>query len=299
MKHPHDMVLTAIRAGRLIQAAGVADIACYVRSQFQSDGGCRGRSPASDLYYTVFGLACLTALGCPVSEASVGHYLESIGEGAALDFVHLASGARCWAALSDPASADRGRAFLRRMEAYRARDGGYHHLEKEAAHGTVYGGFLACLAYEEAGDKLPGPDALLRSIRLLRTEDGGYANTAGLSLSSTTATSAALLLQLGISGTVEAAAVKALHACESQTGGYLAFAGAPGPDLLSTATALYALRQVGSFPVSAKPHEAFIESLWAENGGFCGHPADPTTDCEYTFYALLALGACVESGKGL
>jgi hypothetical protein len=291
------MVLTAARAGRLMQSAGKDEIVRYVRSQLQSDGGFCGRAPASDLYYTVFGLACLAALSCPVPEALVLRYLEAIGEGSALDFVHLASGARCWAALSSPASAGRGRAFLHRMEAYRSRDGGYHHLEKEAAQGTVYGGFLAFLAYEETGEQLPGPDALLTSIRVLRTEDGGYANAAGLSLSSTTATSAALLLQHWIAGAVEEASVQALHACACTTGGFLAFAGAPGPDLLSTATALYALRLAGAPPASTAPHEAFVESLWADNGGFCGHPADPVTDCEYTFYALLALGACAGSGK--
>ena len=31
----------------------------------------------------------------------------------------------------------------------------------------------------------------------------------------------------------------------------------------------------------------------AGNGGFAGTPADPVADCEYTFYALLALGCCV------
>lgn len=296
MKRPHDMVLTAARASLLMQAGGMADIVRYVQGQLQADGGFCGRSPASDLYYTVFGLASLAALNRPLPAASVSRYLETMRDGAALDFVHLASGARCWAAVAGPESVSRGRAFLRRMEAYRTHDGGYHHLEKAAAQGTVYGGFLAFLAYGELGEAMPKPERLLADIRSLQTEDGGYANAAGLAMSSTTATSAALLLQQWIGGKVEAEAVVALEACECKSGGYLAFAGAPGPDLLSTATALYALRQAGHPPVSASPHETFIESLWSGNGGFCGHPADPATDCEYTFYALLALGACVGPG---
>lgn len=293
MRRPHRMLLTATRAGMLIQPTGMADIARYVQSQLHADGGFRGRSLESDLYYTVFGMACLNVLGKPLQESANLCYLNAINDQTPLDFVHLASAARCWAALSDPTATARGRTFLRRMEAYRALDGGYHHLESRTTQGTVYGGFLAYLAYEEIGDAIPQPGALLASIRSLHTGDGGYANAAGVALSTTTATSAALLLQKWIEEKTEEASVRALAACECKSGGYLAFAGAPGPDLLSTATTLYALREAGYPPASMTPHEEFIASLWADNGGFCGHSADPTTDCEYTFYALLALGACV------
>ena len=34
----------------------------------------------------------------------------------------------------------------------------------------------------------------------------------------------------------------------------------------------------------------FVDSLWTNRGGFFGTWADDTVDCEYTFYALLALG---------
>lgn len=295
MKRPHNMLLTATCARALIQPDGLADIARYVQGQIQTDGGFRGRSPASDLYYTVFGMACFKVLSRPFPESATLRYLDAISDTpTALDFVHLASAARCWAALSDPTAPARGRDLLRRMEAFRAQDGGYHHLEARATQGTVYGGFLAYLAYEELGEPLPHPAALLTSVRALQTGDGGYANTAGVALSTTTATSAALLLQKWITGEVEAPVIHALATCECSSGGYLAFAGAPGPDLLSTATTLYALREAGHSPASTTPHEEFVASLWSDNGGFCGHAADPTTDCEYTFYALLALGACVQ-----
>lgn len=289
---PQGMMLTAIRADRLVQPAGLADIARYIQGQINTDGGFRGRSPESDLYYTVFGLACLSSLGSPSSISATLHYLETIHETAPLDFVHLASAARCWAALPDPGSTNRGRPFLRRLEAFRTQDGGYHHLESRAEQGTVYGGFLAYLAYEELREPLPHPDALLTSIRALRTADGGYANTPHMVLSTTTATAAALLLHKWIGGAPDPTSIQTLRACECSSGGFLAFTGAPGPDLLSTATSLYALREAGQPPATTAPHEEFVASLWAPNGGFHGHPADPQTDCEYTFYALLALGAC-------
>ena len=34
----------------------------------------------------------------------------------------------------------------------------------------------------------------------------------------------------------------------------------------------------------------FIDSLWTNSGGFYGSWGDDLQDCEYTFYALLALG---------
>jgi hypothetical protein len=292
MNHPYDMVLTANRAKEWLQPAGKDEIEHYILSRLNPDGGFCGRSSTSDLYYTVFGLASLTALNSSLPEEPLRLFLASAGDGTTLDFVHLASAARCWAVLAESPDDGPGRSFLQRMEAFRSQDGGYHHLERQALHGTVYGSFLAFMAYEETGVAMPASETLLTGLQSLRTADGGYANAAGMALSTTTAAAATLLLQQWILEKTEPPALRALQSCECPTGGYLPFPGAPGPDLLSTATALYALRQAGQPTTSPLPHGEFIESLWCDNGGFCGHPADLTTDCEYTFYALLALGAC-------
>ena len=34
----------------------------------------------------------------------------------------------------------------------------------------------------------------------------------------------------------------------------------------------------------------FIDTLWMNEGGFCGSWLDQALDCEYTYYGLLALG---------
>ncbi len=63
------------------------------------------------------------------------------------------------------------------------------------------------------------------------------------------------------------------------------------PDLLSTATALHALAGLEtSLDSIREPCLDFLDSLWDNAGGFHGHWADDTLDCEYTFYGLLALG---------
>ena len=38
----------------------------------------------------------------------------------------------------------------------------------------------------------------------------------------------------------------------------------------------------------------FIIDHWHENGGFTGTLVDECTDCEYTFYAVMALGALAD-----
>ena len=63
------------------------------------------------------------------------------------------------------------------------------------------------------------------------------------------------------------------------------------PDLLSTATALHALSGLHADLESIKePCLDFIDSLWTNRGTFYGTWDEETADCEYTYYALLALG---------
>lgn len=293
MKQAHDMVRTAARAAAGLQPEGADEIALFLRGQQNPDGGFRGRSGASDLYYTVFGLSALAALGRAVPEDEVRRYLALVGEPDCLDFVHLASAIRCRCAMSGEGDIARARQLLPRLEEYRSGDGGYHHLQRQAACGTVYGGFLAHLTYSETGGAMPRAGDLLQGLQSLRTPDGGYANVAEVKAATTPATAAAILLQHWIGSGCDEAAIAAILACEDRRGGVLAFPGAPGPDLLSTATAFFALRIVGGRPRNVGASLAFVEGLWSEDGGFRGHGADPVADCEYTFYALLALGACM------
>jgi hypothetical protein len=284
------MIRTASRSSLLLHEEGRNAILQFLQTQRNPDGGFRGRTPASDLYYTVFGLSCLLALNNPLPISDADRFLAAT-DCDTLDFVHLAAAARCLSLMALSAAPRLAMPFLRRMEIYRAQDGGYHHQSVKASTGTVYGSFLACLAYQEVGVNMPYPERLLPALVPLRTPDGGFANAAGIAQSTATATSAAILLQQWLSDKInDDAAIAALQRGAAPSGGYFAFAGAPNPDLLSTATCLYALRSSGHPPAANSLHENFIESLWHENGGFCGQADDYHPDVEYTFYALLALG---------
>jgi len=293
----------------LLQAAGrvratrpdvAARAAAFVRACACPGGGFADRSGRADLYYTVFGLQTLAACEPDNSRADDSNdsraYLARF-DPADLDFVHLCCLARCRALLSDAPSAEVRESLPARLETFRAADGGYSHMPG-AAHGTAYGAFLALGAWEDAGARLPDVDRLAESLARLRAADGGYANVPGAETGLVPSTAAAVVTLAALGRTVDDATVEWLLAQQRPTGGWPAAPAVPTADLLSTATALHALAAAGgSLEETARAAaRAFVESLAEEAtgssgpAGFRGHPAERRADCEYTFYALLALG---------
>jgi hypothetical protein len=265
-------------------------VSAFLRAHVNPDGGFQDRAGASDLYYTVFGLDALIALQEPLPVDETAAYLNGFGDGAGLDLVHLACLARAWAALrrhADPLLAD---PLLARIEACR-HDGGGYATTPDASHGSAYGAFLAMGAYQDLGRALPEPARLVKSLERLRAADGSYANHPGLKSGVTTATAAAVLVLRHLDDTLDrTAGLWLLDRCHAR-GGFFASSTTPVPDLLSTATALHALSAL-HVPIAGlrDPCLDFVDSLWTNRGGFFGTWADDTADCEYTFYALLALG---------
>ena len=257
---------------------------------FNPDGGARGRSDESDLYYTVFALEGLAAMRAdPPLEAVLG-YLGRFDGGADLDFVHRACLARCWAAVPngnlDARTADR---ILQGIEANRCTNGGYGPMPG-SPQGTAYHCFLALGAYQDLGRELPDPDGVCNCLDALQTGDGGYANERGLSVGTTPATAAAVTLLRHLGRPVPPATGDWLAARRHERGGFLAMPQAPIPDLLSTATAVHALAGLGAHLETHKePCLDFVDSLWTGRA-FTGHWCDEVEDCEYTYYGLLTLG---------
>ena len=267
--------------------------------QFAADGGGMDREGRADLYYTIFSLAGLDAVGSgPIGywQSTIGNrllpWLASFGDGAALDFVHLGALARCRAAMGlEKMPAGLADTLLARIEAFRSRDGGYD-SDADSAHGNAYGCFVALGAYQDLRREMPEPLRMVQCLKFLETPDGAWANARGLATGSTNATAAAVavLHQLGMP--VNAGAGDWLLARAHPQGGFLAMPDAPIPDLLSTATALHALACLErDVPASIRERCLdFIDTLWSAEGGFHGHWADDHLDAEYTFYGLLALG---------
>ena len=80
-----------------------------------------------------------------------------------------------------------------------------------------------------------------------------------------------------------------LRDTQDETGGFKAGRGAPVPDILSTATTLFLMGCYDIRPV--RPVHDFIEAHWLDSGGFSATLLEDSSDVEYVFYGLLALGA--------
>ena len=262
----------------------------FVQSQIHDDGGMMNRAGDSDLYYTVFGLESLIALRAPLPEERVRTYLQRFGDGEALDFVHRCCLARCWACLDRQGLApETGQALAQRIEHCRSDDGGYA-AEPSAARGTVYHSFLAVGAYQDLELPVPNPGGLAYSAMQLRTDDGGFANEPGMTIGTTPATAAGVTLLRHLDQPVPPEAGDWLMDRFHPAGGFVAVPKLDIPDLLSTATTLHALSGMQySFDDIKERCLDYLDTLWTGTT-FCGNWTDDDQDCEYTYYALLALG---------
>jgi len=283
-----DMLQTAARATD--QLAGRSrSIGRFVRGCLNDDGGYRGRSSDSDLYFTVFAVSCLKALGSPVPGQTV-EYLRSFAGGHELDLVHLACLARCWSLVRENPAASVADEIRSRIEAHRCPDGGYSQTP-HADTGTAYGCFLAVGAYQDLAVPVSDRGQITRCLQSLRNRDGGYGNLPGSESSSVPATAAAVVTLAQLQRGADAFAGNWLVEQCLPSGGFRAAVEVPVPDLLSTATALLALKTL-SRDLSAMKKRClnFVESLWDARGGFRAHEFDDHLDCENTFYGLLAMG---------
>ena len=260
----------------------------FVCSQQGEDGGFFDRDGRSDLYYTSFAIDALTALQTDLPTERIRGYLETFGDGAGLDFVHLCCLARCWSAL------DHGRAgigdVLARLEVYRSGDGGYNQ-SPEADFGSAYGNFLAYGAYSDHGRTPPEDPRMVESLNGLADDDGSWANDRELPITNVPATAAAVTVLRNFRVPIPAQTGAWILSAAHPGGGFLPFIGAPMPDLLSTAVALHALDGLQvSFDSQREACLDFVDTLWTAEGGFHGNWDDDVLDLEYTYYGLLALG---------
>lgn len=253
------LIQSAACARRFLDGVSRDRIGSFILSHQNPDGGFRGRGPGSDLYYTVFAVAGLKALGDPIPVFKVWKYVRSFGMGDDLDLVHLVCLIRLKTAFR--MFIITRRRLFRRLEKHRAESTYGLFLKLLADDGTAASG----LPEEQLGVPPGGPTTnLAASVLINRQTDEGT--------------------------------IKALLDRAVESGGFAPTEQAIIPDLLSTATALFALTSAGiALDDIHKPCFRYVESLWRDSGGFAGHVDDAFEDVEYTFYALLALGCLIQS----
>ena len=285
-----DMVQVAAKAMALLPGS-TGQLADFVLAQLNGDGGFRGRGGHSDLYYTVFGLLCLEALDVELPCERVAQFLRAFGAGEQLDLVDLCCLSRCWAAMPQGPGGDVCQSILTSIKAHRSADGGYN-LQPHAPTGTAYACFLALGAHQDLGVERPDPVGMLKCIDSLRSRDGGYGNEPNMLSGTTPTTAAVAVLRQQLDQPCDKTITDWLLRRHCPQGGFFALPAAPVPDLLSTATAIHALAVVpGALEQIKRPCLGFIKALWNQSGGFCSNWLDRETDCEFTFYGLLALGS--------
>jgi prenyltransferase beta subunit len=260
MKSLSDRLLqSAACSRRFLEKNSLDKMARFILDRQNSDGGFRGRAAQSDLYYTVFAVASLKALGYPVPGLKVWKYIRSFGMGNDLDFVHLVCLVRLRTVF--PIFGFTRRRLFKTLQQHKAE--------------SAYALFLKLFA----ADLQVAAEASEPPVR-------------GSPFDPTTNLAAALLAgEPDGDGLVDVLLARAVD-----SGGFAPTDRIAEADLLSTATAVFALVSRGvNLDDIQKPCIEYAESLWRESGGFAGHAADEMEDVEYTFYALLTIGSLIQS----
>jgi prenyltransferase beta subunit len=271
-------------------------LASFLRNCRCEGGGFCDRAGAPDLYYTVFGVECMLALDAlgPEQAEPDRDYLRSFGAAEQLDLVELGCLARCWADLGGADEATR-EALIERLEDFHCVDGGYSQTPGFDQAG-VYGCFLAAGVQEDLTGRITGRDEIVKFLEASRTKEGAY-SADPLGLAATVPTTAAAVVVLKSLGESPGQAPATWLKQQCLDGAFHAVKGAPVGDLLSTAVALHALRALETPIDDIRPAcLRFLSTLRCPQGGYKGTLLDTLGDCEYTFYALLALGHLGEEG---
>ena len=246
---------------------------CALRERIESaqadNGLFRGRNGPGDLYYTFFALPLARLVRARIDRHACQHAVAAVPL-PTLDAVHAVAALRLRRMLRLPVRPEMLLALLDLPAA------SYPQGDPEAP----YARFLITAAFRDFG--LDAPPADFADYRVGR---GGYANVKGETVPAVNATAAALFL---LTDDTRNAAARALQNLQEEDGSFKAIPAAPQGDLLSTATASFALHCHG-FPLRrmVKP---FLRACFRDTGLFAATPDDPVGDLEYTAYGLLAMG---------
>ncbi|MBN2163597.1 MAG: hypothetical protein JXR25_14755 [Pontiellaceae bacterium] len=248
----------ASAARKYLDAVSRRHVVGFISRCWNPDGGVRGRDSKSDLYYTFFATLSMVALRGRIPWFRLYRYLRTFGDGSSLDAAHFFCLLRL--RLIFPCTAGMRRRFAGM-------------LESKAAE-TPYDLFFKVSASQ-----------------LILHNDEPEANLL-ISDSQTTPNLAASVM---INDRPDPVAEAILMKRFCPQGGFAASNNVPHADLLSTATALMALRNlnIDLSGIRAACFD-FIESQWRDSGGFAGYPGDAFEDVEYTFYALLSIGCLMK-----
>ncbi|HNX55539.1 MAG TPA: prenyltransferase/squalene oxidase repeat-containing protein [Prolixibacteraceae bacterium] len=290
----------------VLDKQGQTEVFQFLKSQQNADGGFKDRGGRSDLYYSLFGMLLLRAIESEVrsqkSEVekakSGGAFPELVGGNSPLGtwnleletklkyFVERQSSSQvpgfieqcCLALLQKELRINRisrTKTLLKLTRSF---------WKERYSINLSYRSFVLFLTL----------DAVLPFRELLQRFSGKMLSRVEVNEHSPCSEIAAkvfLLKMLGKDGSDEQ---QLLVPFASESGGFRAFQHLKQSDMLSTAVALFALQFAGYDLRLLKPASLdFIQQNYL-NGAFLSGDGDQTTDLEYTFYGLLALGTLAD-----
>jgi hypothetical protein len=267
----------------------IGEIGKYIESRMTPHGLFMDKSGGEDIYYTAFGWMLSYLFGIKIRCEQARRQLQNLTIDRS-DLIQYAAYIRS-KMLLDLLSCNYGRLFLKAMvPATKAGMPAFSSFPHDDCH-SPYSTFIRLSLLEDMNCRIRNKKEISASLAAYRLPaTGGYSNMAGSNVASVNATSAALSVTGQLEGYASNGDVDYLYRSQDGSGGFFASEGTPLPDVLSTSTALFALNCYGVTPrVDPVP---FIEAHWLASGGFAPTLFEETSDIEYTFYGLLALGAC-------
>lgn len=259
------------RSLNVLDTHAIEGLRKYVINHRTQSGGFADKAGRADIYYTLFGFFLADALEMEEIIPSMSRYVESRTSENNLTGIHLYCAVILSARLGITGPAVKS---WRRKVSVR--------LSSQLGDQPAYGAFLNLLTCYYAED--------YKNIYLIKK----HLNTLSRHTDLPCPVVAALLVMERSFNKPVNKLKNDLLSFYGGNGGFKATRGAPSPDLLSTAVALYALRFADADLRTIKPDCLdFVDSLYRE-GGFGGNVIDTDPDIEYTFYGLLALGALTE-----
>lgn len=262
-------------------------MADFIISQRSADGGFVNKQGESDLYYTAFGTLLQYIFNIKFSTEELNDYLDKI-DAAGLDLIHYAAYMRC-RLLASIAERSKLGAALKILSRKEIREQQSFDVWPNNDKDSPYSKFIWHSLLEDTNNHKGNDSETIATLERYNVPNGGFSNLKGQAIASANATSAALMVMGQLDGyNKDSQGIAYLLKSQLPSGGFKAADNTHMPDLLSTATALFTLRCYGVEPRYSA--QEFIEAHWLDNGGFGATILDSSSDVEYLFYGLLALG---------
>jgi prenyltransferase beta subunit len=261
-----------------------------VENAVLDNGAYAGEAGDADIYMTAFGVQLLTLLKSAKNSEQTTSYLQSLGQGNGLDFLHVISLSRAWRFYThDSLDVGSYSRIAEKIEYNRCVDGAWNQASK-THFSSVYGTFLALAGYQNLDQSVPEEAKIIAAMKGLKSSDGAFGTDQGAESGTTPGTSFAAIILSYMEEPVEFC-TSWLQKQQHSDGGFLAVSKMPFSDLQSTVYALMALRLAAPEilkEVSPKAEE-FLLSMKRSNG-FAVHCKDEKITVENTFLGLAGLG---------